>query len=54
MGLKIKFATVEPADGDDPGQAIFRGQREGDVERHPVPAQVETVDQIGVPAQFPA
>ena len=54
MGLKVEFATVQAADGDDPGQAVFRGQREGDVERHPVPAEVEAINEIRVPAQFPA
>ena len=41
---------VELAERDHPRQPLIRRQAEGDIERHPVPAQIQTVHEIGVPA----
>ncbi len=42
------------ADHDHVRKPFVLRQTEGNVEGHPVPDQKKTVDQVGVPAQFPA
>lgn len=46
-------ARCKAAHDDDPGEAFFGWQREGDVEGHPVADKEEAVHEIGVLAQFP-
>ena len=50
----IKAATLQCAQNHHVCQPLIGRQRKGDVERHPVLHEIEAVDEIGVPAQFPA
>src|SRR5579863_3591339 len=50
----IKYPPIQCSKRDHECYSFISRQTERDVERHPVPNQVEAVDQIGVPAQFPA
>ena len=52
--LPIKDSASQRAERNHECQAFVGRQAEGDVEWHPVPDQIQTVDQVGVPAQFPA
>lgn len=50
----IEDPSVQRPECDDKGQALILRETEGNVEWHPIPNQIKAVDQIGVPAQFPA
>ncbi len=49
----IILKPFQPAECNHPGQPFVGRQAERHVKWHPVLDQVETVNQIGVPAQFP-
>ena len=54
QGPPVEHSTIQRAESDNEGHSLIGRQAEGNVEWHPVPDQVEAVDQVGVPAQFPA
>ena len=48
----VKAPSLEGAEHNHVGETLIIGKAEGNVEWHPVPHQIETIDEIGVPAQF--
>ena len=52
--LPVELAAIERSESDNPSKPLVRRKTKGDVERHPVPDKKQAVNQIGVPAQFPA
>ena len=52
--MPVELVASQRAKYHDIGQPLILGEAEGNVERHPVPDQKKAVNQVGVPAQFPA
>jgi hypothetical protein len=42
------------AENDHISQPLIVWEAEGNIEWHPIPDQEKAIDQVGVPAQFPA
>ncbi len=53
-GVPVEDMASEHAHDHNISEPFVLWQTEGNVEGHPVLDQEKTVDQIGVPAQFPA
>lgn len=52
MAVEVEQPAIERPERHHPRKPLIGRQAERNVERHPVPDQEQTVDQIGVPAQF--